>query len=114
MTVKHFRLFIIVCTVDGPLIVGGSILGAAFGQRGLFAGAIVGGLIGIIVAVRLALWRGWISVQNQRNTLLGGIIGFAVAALIATNNLHTPVIPALSGLLIGAGAVIGSLLGKKA
>lgn len=114
MTIKHFWLFIIVCAVTSPLIVGGSILGAAFGQRGLFAGALLGGLIGVIVAVRLALWRAWISAQNQRNTTLGGIIGFAVAALIATNNLHTPVIPALSGLLIGAGAIIGSLLGKKA
>ena len=114
MTLKHLWLFIIVCAVDGPLIVGGSILGAAFGQRGLFAGAILGGVLGVIIATRIAVWRAWVSAQNQRNAMLGGIVGFAAAALIATNNLHTPLIPALSGLLIGAGAVIGSLFGKKA
>ncbi len=82
--------------------VGGSILGAALGKTGLFAGAIIGGILGVTVAA-------WMAVRSK----LIGQASYFGAALIATSNLHTPVIPILSVTLIGLGAVVGSTTGKK-
>src|SRR5262245_11873384 len=98
-TRKRLLLFLVVSVVDAPLIIGGSIAGAALGGRALFVGAFIGGIIGVLVAARLAFWLKLLSVQNYRRTAIGGVAGFLVAAAIATSNLHTPVIPALSGLL---------------
>ena len=43
---------------------------------------------------------------------LGGVVGFAVAAVVAVKNLQGPLIPAASVGLVGAGAVIGKFVGR--
>ena len=106
-------LFIAMCIVGGLGAAVGSMLGHFFGSRGLFIGAIVGGLLAVALGARFAAWRGWIAQSQWRMTTLGGMLGFLLAAFIATRTLSSPVGPVLSSLLIGAGAVLGAAIGAS-
>jgi hypothetical protein len=109
---------VLVSVIDGPAIVGGSVVGARVsryltegqsGQPGLFIGAIVGGIAGVAVAIFVAVRLGLIPIHVRRRTILGGLVGFAVACLSAlTVDFDSPIGPALSGALVPLGALIGS------
>ena len=77
-------------------------------QRGLFVGALLGGLLGIVAASDLSVRFGLIAAVQRRPTIVGAVLGFALAALIATQTLSSPVGPILSTLLIGIGGLAGS------
>lgn len=102
------RLFLITWLLGTAGAVIGSMIGAAFGEHPLFIGAMVGGVLAIAAAVRLAGSRGWISAAQHTRITVGAILGFAAAALIATRTLSSPIGPALSSLLIGVGAVLAN------
>ena len=85
----------------------GSILGNAAGKPGLFAGAALGGVLGVGAAVLAGSRLRWLAPEDRRSAFLGGIVGFGVAAPIATANLHTPVIPVLVCGLAGVGLLLG-------
>ena len=106
-------LFIVMCIVGGLGAAVGSVVGHSFGSRGLFIGAVVGGLLAVGLGARFAAWRGWIVQSQWRMTTLGGMLGFLLAAFIATRTLSSPVGPVLSPLLIGAGAVLGAAIGAS-
>ncbi|HEX9219166.1 MAG TPA: hypothetical protein VF858_01630 [Gemmatimonadaceae bacterium] len=101
-------LFIVMCIVGGLGAAVGSVVGHSFGSRGLFIGAVVGGLLAVALVARFAAWRGWIAQSQWRMTTLGGMLGFLLAAFIATRTLSSPAGPVLSSLLIGTGAVLGA------
>jgi peptidoglycan/LPS O-acetylase OafA/YrhL len=101
-------LFVLVCILAGIATLIGSILGHFFGQTGLFAGAIIGGIIGVIASTRIALMRGALEPKRFISATIGGLLGFALAAVVATNHLNTPIVPLGSILLIGLGAVLGA------
>lgn len=110
MVKRRIWLFLLVCFFNGALALGGSILGNFFGKTGLFAGAVIGGLVGVALAALLAQRGRLMERGRYARTVIGGSLGFALACLIATSNLHTPIIPLLSESLVGLGAVIGSLI----
>ena len=110
---KALLLALVVSLIVGPLIILGSIAGAAFPKPGLFAGAFVGGWFGVALAAHIATLRGIIAPELRGRTIAGGIAGFVLAAAIAVQNLHTPVIPALCGILVPLGAVVGSRTGRR-
>lgn len=85
----------------------GSIVGHAFGPRGLWAGAVAGGLLAALLSARVAAWRRWIEPRQSRRTAAGAAAGFLVAALVAVNTLSSPVGPVLSAALVGVGALLG-------
>jgi hypothetical protein len=89
--------------------VAGSILGNAAGRAGLFVGAVVGGILMTTGAVLLAGQRGWLPAPSRLGALVGGLLGFVIAAPIAVANLHTPVTPVLVTSLAGIGALLGVL-----
>ena len=91
----------------------GSMVGHAFGSRGLFIGGIVGGLLAVALIAQFATWRGWISKSQRGMTTLGGALGFLLAATIATRTLSSPIGPILSSLLIGVGALLGAAVGAR-
>jgi hypothetical protein len=91
----------------------GSVLGHSLGNVGLFSGAVIGGIVGVAVAVWLTVRLGVLDRANLGVTFLGGVVGFIAAAVIAVNNLHGPIIPIASVALIGLGALIGKMLGHK-
>ena len=105
---RRFWLVALVSGLGGLGAFLGSVLGHALGQAGVFAGAIVGGALAIVVAVRLAARFGLVSRTRVPHATLGGLGGFALAALVAVNTLSSPVGPILSVALIGLGALFGA------
>ena len=106
---RPLLLFLLVSVIDGPMIVVGSMAGATFSRAGLFIGAIAGGLAGVALAAFAAAWLGLIPARARLRTALGGTIGFAAAAVLASQpDWQSPVGPALSGLLVPIVALIGS------
>ena len=85
----------------------GSVVGSAAGKPGLFAGAGLGGVIAVGLAVVVVIKLRWLAAEDRRGAFGGGILGFAIAAPIAVSNLHTPVLPILVCGLTGAGLLLG-------
>lgn len=102
-------LFLVACALGGVGGALGSMVGNAFGKSGLWAGGILGGLLASMLVARIALWRRWIVRSQYWPTTLGTATGFLVACAVAVNTLSTPIGPIMSTLLIGAGALLGSL-----
>jgi fructose-specific phosphotransferase system IIC component len=110
---ENIWLFLLMWIVGGLGAAVGSMVGHAFGSRGLFIGGIVGGLLAVALVSQFAAWRGWISKSQRGMTTLGGTLGFLLAATIATRTLSSPIGPILSSLLIGLGAVLGARVGAR-
>ena len=108
MSRKSFLLFLFVCLLGGIGTFLGSVLGNAFGKTGLYTGAIIGGIVGVAVATKLAVRRKILGPKRYWPATVGGVLGLLLAAIIATNNMSTPVVPLASILLIGLGAVFGA------
>lgn len=105
---KSLLLFLFVCFLGGVGTVLGSILGNAFGKTGLYTGAIIGGVLGVALATKLAVKRQILGPKRYWPATIGGILGLLLAAIIATNNMSSPVVPLASILLIGLGAMFGA------
>jgi hypothetical protein len=101
-------LFLSAWLLGGAGAVLGSMMGAAFGQRALFLGALIGGALSSAGAVRLAEWRGWVQRERRIKVMIGAVLGFVLAAAIAMHTLSSPIGPALGSLLIGLGAVLAN------
>src|SRR6267143_7263403 len=113
MALKTLLLFLIVSTLDAICILLGSFLGHSISSVGIFAGAIIGGIIGVAVAVWLASRLRLLERASYGATFLGGLIGFVVAAVIAVKNLHGPIIPMASVGLIGLGAILVTVVSRN-
>jgi|SRR5690242_10132505 len=108
----RLALFVVTCLAGGFGGALGSIIGHAFGSKGLMAGGVLGGIVATSLAAAVAVRLRWIPREAFRATAIGGALGFLVAAFIATRTLSTPVGPVLSTLLVGAGAVLGARVGS--
>jgi hypothetical protein len=113
MALKNLLLFLIVSGLDAGCILLGSFMGHSISSVGLFAGAIVGGIVGVAAAVWLAVRLRLLDRASYSVTFLGGLVGFILAAVIAVKNLHGPLIPMASVALIGLGAVLGKAVSRK-
>jgi hypothetical protein len=111
---RHAKVFILLTIAAGAFAVAGSALGAAVAHPALFAAGIAGGLIGCLVGASLARRLKWIPPSTTKFVAIGACVGFAAAAAIAMNTLHSPLGPILSSLLVGVGGLIGSLLADYA
>jgi hypothetical protein len=113
MTLKNLLLFLITSALDAICILLGSFMGHSINSIGLFAGAIIGGIVGVAVAVWLSARLGLLERSSYAATFVGGLIGFVVAAVIAVKNLRGPVIPIAAVGLIGLGALLGKFFSYK-
>ena len=113
MALKNLLLFLIVSALDGIFILLGSFMGHSFRFIGLFAGAIIGGIVGVAAAVWLAGRLRLLERASYAATFVGGLIGFVVAAVIAVKNLRGPIIPMATVGLIGLGALLGKTVSQK-
>jgi hypothetical protein len=101
-------LFVVSCVLGGLGGALGSIVGHAFGPRGLWVGGVAGGLLASLLSARVAVWRRWVAPGQYWGTAVGAGAGFLAAAAVAARTLSSPVGPALSTALVGLGAVLGS------
>jgi hypothetical protein len=85
----------------------GSVLGHAFSQAGLFTGAIIGGIVGIVSSSMLLVKRNLIDANQLLPVITSGLLFFGVAILFALTNLNTPVIPLVSLSFVGLGCIAG-------
>ncbi len=88
-------------------------MGHSIPSIGLFAGAIIGGIVGVAAAVWLAARLGLLERASYGATFVGGLSGFVVAAVIAVKNLRGPVVPMAAVGLIGLGALLGKTISHK-
>ena len=105
---NNLKLFAGGCFLSGIFAFLGSVAGNAFGQNGLFTGAIIGGVLGVVVLTFIFFKLKIVHRNSILPTITWGAMCFGTASLFAVTNLNTPVIPLLSILLIGLGCVIGN------
>src|SRR5438445_12089334 len=104
---KPIPVFIATWALAGLGAVIGSALGSGAGKPGLFGGALVGGVLGVVAAVLVLTKLQWLLAEDRRGALVGGIAEFAIAAPVAVAHLHTPIIPVLICGLSGVGLLLG-------
>ena len=108
MSRKSLMLWALVSVLGGAGTFLGSVLGHFAGKSGLYIGAMLGGVLGVYFATRIARARRILGVKRFWPGTIGGWLGLVLAAIIAVNHLNTPVIPIASVLLIGLGAAFGA------
>jgi hypothetical protein len=113
MALKNLLLFLIVSALDAVFILLGSFMGHSIRSLGLFAGAIIGGIVGVAAGVWLAVRLHLLERASYAATFVGGLIGFVVAAVIAVKTLRGPIIPMAAVGLIGLGALLGKMVIHK-
>jgi hypothetical protein len=104
---NKFIVFVGVSFFCGILAFLGSILGHAFSQAGVFTGAIIGGIVGIVSSIMLLVKRKLIDTNQRLPVVLCGLLFFGVAILFALTNLNTPIIPLISLSFAGLGCIVG-------
>lgn len=114
MAVKHALFFVTMCVAGGVGGAMGSLAGRALGTGGVLIGGFVGGTLLIVGAGRLGERLGWIARAQRRWAVIGGFVGFVLAAIVALSTLSTPVGPLTGTLLIGCGALLGAVVGRSA
>jgi hypothetical protein len=105
---RTFPTLLLCWLVTGFATVAGSILGNAGGSTGLKAGAVLGGIGGLLIALGVARRLGWIPAPETRGGFVGGLVGFAVAIAITLSNMDTPVAAVMSTGLVGVGVLVGA------
>jgi len=105
---NNLKLFVGGCFLCGVFTFLGSVVGNAISQNALFVGAIVGGVLGVVVLALIFVKLKVVHRNSMIPTITWGAMCFGTASLFAVTNLDTPVIPLLSILLIGLGCVIGN------
>ena len=111
---KKLILFIEVCLICGLLIVGFSMVGTKLIKtNGIFIGAIIGGLIGIVLSVRIAIYFSLANKSAFKSIVFYSLLGFILAIKICFYNFNNPIIVVASTSLIGFGALLGDFLKRK-
>jgi hypothetical protein len=105
---RTFPTLLLCWLVTGLATAGGSILGNAGGPTGLKAGAVLGGIAGLLIGLGVARRLAWIPAAETRGGFVGGLIGFAAAIAITLSNMDTPVAAVMSTGLVGVGVLVGA------
>jgi hypothetical protein len=110
---SRLYLFVFACVLCGLGGMLGSMAGNAFGERGVWLGGVIGGLIAAGLVAVVARGRQWIGPNAVTSTALGTAVGFVVAVVVTMNTMSSPVGPILSTTFAGIGALAGSALARK-
>jgi hypothetical protein len=111
--VRLFKVFLLMVLLGGAGGALGSMVGHFLGRGGLIAGGIVGGIALVAAGGFVSAARQWIAIGQRLWVIIGGVLGFGLAVMVALSTLSSPVGPILSTLLIGTGAVLGALVGRS-
>ena len=99
---------LVVWIVTGLAALAGSVLGHYAGHAGTLAGGALGGVVGVLTSVMIVERAGWIVAAQRTGAIVGGLIGFAIAAPITVYNLRTPIVPIAICALVGVGVLLGT------
>lgn len=110
---RPHRALFLTWFVSGGGALAGSILGNAFGGPGLIIGALAGGVAAAALSVIAATRFDWLPREGRTGAIIGGIVGFGVAAGLTVLNLHTPIVALLSPAFAGAGVLLGAGFSRK-
>ena len=114
LIMKKLKLFIEVCLICGLLIVGFSVVGSKLIKtNGIFIGAIFGGLIGVIIASKIAIYFSLANKSSFKSIIIFSLLGFLLAMAICFYNFNNPIIVVMSTSLIGIGALLGDYVKRK-
>jgi hypothetical protein len=97
------------------LAIGGAAAGGAAGMNiapgGLLLGSFVVGASFVVLSAFLsARWK-WITPPQKLWMMLGGAFGFILACMVALATIAVPGGLLASSVLVGAGAVLGAIVG---
>ena len=108
---RRIILFFTISGSSGFFAAVGSILGGIlFGQTGLYVGALIFGVLSVVMIISFFRKISWVDPSNFNRPMIGGVIGFLFASVIAvygSRYFNNPVAPILSVFLTGIGTVIG-------
>jgi predicted permease len=104
---KNLLLFLLVTALNGFLLLVGWGVGSLFGRLNWFIGAMIGGLVGIWVAVDIAERLRLVERASFSAVTRFSVCGFGIAAIIAANNEGESVVQLASFFLVGLGALFG-------
>lgn len=110
---NYLKLFLLMVFLGGAGGALGSMAGNALGRGGVIAGGLLGGAALVVVAGFLSARWHWVKPARRLWTIVGGVLGFALASIVTLSTLSSPIGPILSTLLIGTGAVLGALVGAS-
>jgi len=111
---RKLKLFIEVCLICGLLIVGFSVIGnKLIRSNGIFIGAIIGGLMGIVLASKIAIYFSLVNKNSFKSIIIFSLLGFLLAIVICFYNFHNPIIVVMSTSLVGIGALFGDYMNRK-
>jgi hypothetical protein len=105
---KLFLLTVLLGTVGGafgfamgsPVVAGGGLVGAF----------VLGGLF-VVGAVYLASRWNWIAPHQRPWSIVGALFGFGLSCMAVLATIMSPIGFVLSSMLMGAGAVMGAIVG---
>jgi hypothetical protein len=86
----------------------GSVAGNLVGPRGMFAGAIAGGMAGIALVTEVFRRLGWLTPPHDHRARFMGLIGLCLAAPLARMTLDTPITPILAAGFVGLAMLVGA------
>lgn len=111
--VNLLKLFLLMVLLGGAGGALGSMAGSVLGRGGVIGGGLLGGAALVVAAGFLSARWHWVKPPQRLWTIVGGVLGFAVASLVTLSTLSSPIGPILSTVLIGTGAVLGAFVGAS-
>lgn len=106
--VAYLRLVAVTSLIAWAAAAAGWLAGMPFGRREAFIAASAAGTMGVLLAIRFSVARSWFDPARTRGGSIGGLVGFALAAPIASMPMQRPGLAVASLALIGIGVIVGS------
>ncbi|MES2306335.1 MAG: hypothetical protein V4558_12545 [Gemmatimonadota bacterium] len=111
-SLKRLRTFFLAWGLTAAGAVAGALIGGRSGKQWLHDGGLAGGVTGLALALWIATRRGWLPIKDRAGALIGGVVGFTVAAPIAMAHLANPILPVVACALVAAGVLLGIGIGR--
>ncbi|MEO5799012.1 MAG: hypothetical protein ABIZ70_14880 [Gemmatimonadales bacterium] len=106
-SLKRLRTFFLAWALTGLGGLAGALIGGRVGKQWFFDGGLAGGVIGLALGLAIATRRGWLPIRDRAGALIGGVVGFTIAAPISMAHFDNPITPLAACALVAAGVLLG-------
>lgn len=105
---RYLRLIIVTSILTGLGALAGVLAGRPLGRRTAMLGAMVGGTLTLLAALRFVGRLGWFDPDRLKGGSIGGLVGLGLASPLAVmTGQHVGVLIAASAL-VGVGVLVGA------